>query len=249
VIGNPFTNALRSLKNAAKLRDFWLLAASFFVCGATTNGLVGTHLVPACHDHGISEVRAAGLLATMGIFDLIGTTGSGWLSDRFDSRKLLFVYFGVRGVSLLYLPLAFGNQVFALPVFAVLYGLDWIATVPPTLRLTCDAVGPNETPVVFGWIVAGHQVGAGAGALAAGTIRTVVTTYTPAWISAGDMRRCADCAHSVRMMMWKPKSVSTMWLTSPGFSENAASANGGTTCERSIRPSDPSRVAAPGSSL
>lgn len=186
-MGNPFAKALHALISAAKLRDFWLLAASFFVCGATTNGLVGTHLVPACHDHGIPEVRAAGLLATMGIFDLIGTTGSGWLSDRFDSRKLLFMYYGVRGLALLYLPLAFGDQVFGLPFFAVLYGLDWIATVPPTVKLTTDAVGADDAPIVFGWIVAFHQVGAGVGALGAGTIRTMLTTYTPAWIAAGSL--------------------------------------------------------------
>jgi len=186
-VGNPFSNALRALQSAAKLRDFWLLSASFFVCGASTNGLVGTHLVPACHDHGIPEVKAAGLLAMMGIFDLIGTTGSGWLSDRFDARKLLFMYYGVRGLALLYLPLAFGDQVFGLPFFAMLYGLDWIATVPPTVKLTTDAVGPNDAPIVFGWIVAVHQVGAGLGALGAGTIRTMMTTYTPAWISAGSL--------------------------------------------------------------
>lgn len=182
---NPLAMALGALRRAAPRRDFWLLAASFFVCGATTNGLVGTHLVPACHDHGISEVRAAGLLATMGIFDLVGTTASGWLADRFDARRLLCVYYGFRGLSLLWLPLAFGDQVFALPAFAALYGLDWIATVPPTLRLTADAVGREDAPIVFGWIVAGHQVGAGVGALAAGTIRTLLRTYTAAWISSG----------------------------------------------------------------
>jgi len=185
--GDPLSLAIRSLISASKLRDFWLLTASFFVCGATTNGLVGTHLVPACHDHGISEVHAAGLLATMGVFDLIGTTASGWLSDRFDARKLLAMYYGVRGLSLLMLPAAFGDQVFALPAFAVLYGLDWIATVPPTLKLTRDTVGGEDAPIAFGWIVAGHQVGAGFGALAAGTIRTVLSTYTWAWLSAGTL--------------------------------------------------------------
>jgi len=182
---SPFASALRVLRESARKGDFWLLAGSFFVCGATTNGLVGTHLVPACVDHGISEVRAAGLLAVMGIFDLVGTTASGWLSDRFDSRKLLFWYYGLRGLSLLWLPQAFGAQVLGLPLFAVLYGLDWIATVPPTVRLTTEAVGVRDAPIAFGWIVTAHQIGAGVGALGAGVIRSTLTTYTPAWVAAG----------------------------------------------------------------
>jgi predicted MFS family arabinose efflux permease len=182
---NPLANALRVLRESSHKPDFWLLAGSFFVCGATTNGLVGTHLVPACMDHGIPEVRAAGLLAVMGIFDLIGTTGSGWLSDRYDSRKLLFWYYGLRGLALLWLPQAFDAQVFGLPIFAVFYGLDWIATVPPTVRLTTEAVGVRDAPIAFGWIVASHQIGAGIGALGAGVIRSTMTTYTPAWVAAG----------------------------------------------------------------
>jgi len=182
---NPLANALRVLRESARKGDFWLLAGSFFVCGATTNGLVGTHLVPACMDHGIPEVRAAGLLAVMGVFDLIGTTASGWLSDRFDSRKLLFWYYGLRGLSLLWLPQAFDAQVLGLPVFAIFYGLDWIATVPPTVRLTTEAVGTRDAPIAFGWIVASHQIGAGIGALGAGVIRSTLTTYTPAWVAAG----------------------------------------------------------------
>lgn len=184
-VGDPFALAIGALRRATHHRDFWLLAASFFVCGATTNGLIGTHLVPACMDHGIPEVKAAGLLATMGIFDLIGTTASGWLSDRYDSRRLLAVYYGLRGAALLYLPLAFGTEVFGLPAFAVFYGLDWIATVPPTFKLTIDAVGPVDGPIVFGWIFTAHQLGAGAGALVAGVVRTEVQTYTPAWLGAG----------------------------------------------------------------
>jgi predicted MFS family arabinose efflux permease len=182
---NPLANALRVLRESSRKPDFWLLAGSFFVCGATTNGLVGTHLVPACMDHGIPEVRAAGLLAVMGVFDLIGTTASGWLSDRFDSRKLLFWYYGLRGLSLLWLPQAFDAHLFGLPVFAVFYGLDWIATVPPTVRLTTEAVGVRDAPIAFGWIVASHQIGAGMGALGAGVIRSSLTTYTPAWVAAG----------------------------------------------------------------
>jgi predicted MFS family arabinose efflux permease len=184
---NPFATALRVLRAGFDKRDFWLLAGSFFVCGATTNGLVGTHLVPACMDHGIPEVRAASLLAMMGIFDLVGTTASGWLSDRFDSRRLLFWYYGLRGLALLWLPRAFDAQVFGLPLFAIFYGLDWIATVPPTVKLTTDAFGSEDAPVAFGWIVAAHQIGAAGGALAAGLVRTSLLTYTPAWIAAGSI--------------------------------------------------------------
>ena len=121
----------------------------------------------------------------MGVFDLVGTTASGWLTDRHDSRRLLAMYYGLRGAALLYLPVAFGSQVFGLPAFAVFYGLDWIATVPPTLRLTVEAVGPVDGPIVFGWIFAAHQLGAGFGALAAGVVRTEISTYTPAWVGAG----------------------------------------------------------------
>ncbi len=185
VATNPLANAIGALGRSARHRDFWLLAGSFFICGATTNGLVGTHLVPACLDHGIPEVRAAGLLAMMGICDLLGTTASGWLSDRFDNRWLLFWYYGLRGLALLYLPTAFELEVFGLPVFAVFYGLDWIATVPPTVRLTTQTVGAADGPIAFGWIVAAHQVGAGVGALGAGVVRTALATYTPAWVVAG----------------------------------------------------------------
>jgi len=202
---HPVANAFRVLRESAHKRDFWLLAGTFFVCGATTNGLVGTHLVPACMDHGIPEVRAAGLLAIMGIFDLIGTTGSGWLSDRFDSRKLLCCYYGFRGLSLLWLPQAFDAHVLGLPVFAVLYGLDWVATVPPTVRLTTEAVGVQDAPIAFGWIVAAHQVGAGVGALGAGVIRSEMTTYTPAWVIAGVI-----CLVAAAAVLWIGRRAPTL---------------------------------------
>ena len=182
---SPLVHAFAVLRKGSRSRDFWLLFASFFVCGATTNGLVGTHLVPACMDHGIPEVRAAGLLAMMGVFDLVGTTASGWLSDRRDSRWLLFWYYGLRGLSLLFLPYAFRLSEGALAVFAIFYGLDWIATVPPTMKLTTDVFGRQDAPVAFGWIFAGHQIGASFGALGAGIIRTSTATYTLAWLSAG----------------------------------------------------------------
>jgi len=169
---------------AARSREFWILAGSFFVCGASTNGLIGTHLIPACMDHGIPEVTAAGLLAAMGVFDLVGTTASGWLTDRFNSRWLLFCYYGLRGVSLLFLPFALATRHIWLTGFAVFYGLDWIATVPPTVRLTADTFGRENVGVVYGWIGASHQLGASLAALGAGVIRTSLGDYRAAfWIS------------------------------------------------------------------
>ena len=185
-IANPARTALQALADGARSRDFWLLFGSFFICGASTNGLVGTHLIPAAHDHGIPEVRAAGLLALMGVFDLVGTTGSGWLSDRWDSRHLLAWYYGLRGLSLLYLPHALAGQQAGLWIFAVWYGLDWIATVPPTVRLANDAFGTVRAPIMFGWIGAGHQIGAALTAYAAGWIRTTLGDYQTAfWMSGG----------------------------------------------------------------
>ncbi|WP_163769841.1 MFS transporter, partial [Proteus mirabilis] len=138
---------------------FWLLFGTFFVCGLTTNGLVGTHMIAFCGDHGIAPVQAAGLLSLMGLFDLIGTTASGWLTDRYDPRKLLFVYYGLRGLSLLALPfLDFSAS--SLLIFAIFYGLDWIATVPPTGKLANVHFGERDAPVVFGWVMVGHQIGA-----------------------------------------------------------------------------------------
>jgi sugar phosphate permease len=177
---------LRALFWAAHSREFWILAGSFFVCGASTNGLIGTHLIPACMDHGIPEVTAAGLLAAMGVFDLVGTTASGWLTDRYNSRVLLFAYYGLRGLSLLFLPFALASQHIWLSGFAVFYGLDWIATVPPTVRLTADAFGKENVGVVYGWIGASHQLGASLAALTAGVIRTSLGDYRVAfWVSGG----------------------------------------------------------------
>jgi len=182
--GNPFVVAVAVLSRAARTRDFWLLAATFFVCGASTNGLIGTHFISACVDHGIPQVAAAGMLATMGIFDLFGTTGSGWLSDRVDSRWLLFTYYGLRGLSLIFLPRALLEQS-GLSVFTVFYGLDWIATVPPTVKLASDAFGARDAPIVFGWVVAAHQIGAGMAALGAGILRTELGDYRYAFLSSG----------------------------------------------------------------
>jgi predicted MFS family arabinose efflux permease len=195
--GNPIARAFGALAMASRSRDFWLLFGSFFVCGLSTNGLIGTHLISACIDHGIPEVRAAGLLAMMGVFDLVGTTASGWLSDRYDSRVLLFCYYFFRGLSLLFLPYS-DFTFYGLSTFAVFYGLDWIATVPPTVRLTTDAFGRKDAPVVFGWITAGHQIGAGIAASGAGLLRTELGSYMEAFLVAGFA--CAITAIMVLMI-------------------------------------------------
>jgi predicted MFS family arabinose efflux permease len=184
-VGNPGKRAVATLFEAVRVRDFWLLAGSFFVCGASTNGLIGTHMVAAAFDCGIPEVRAASLLAAMGLFDLVGTTASGWLSDRYNCRYLLFAYYGLRGLSLLFLPTALAGPSLGLGVFALFYGLDWIATVPPTVKLTGEVFGREKASIVFGWVVASHQVGAAFAAYAAGVLRTVTGSYTLAFFSAG----------------------------------------------------------------
>ncbi len=195
-VGNPVLVALRVLGRCGRSKDFWLLFGSFFVCGLSTNGLIGTHLISACIDNGIPEVSAAGLLAMMGIFDIAGTTGSGWLSDRYDNRWLLFMYYGLRGLSLIYLPYS-GYSLYGLSLFAVFYGLDWLATVPPTLRLTTDIFGKAEAPIVFGWILTGHQIGAAVAAFGAGYLRTSLETYLQAFVLAG-----IACVLTAVMVLW-----------------------------------------------
>jgi MFS family permease len=185
---SAFTAPLLALARATRSRDFWLLAGTFFICGASTNGLIGTHLIPAAHDHGIPEVAAAGLLAMMGVFDFIGTTASGWLTDRWSSRQLLFWYYALRGLSLIFLPTALATGTAtgpALSFFAVFYGLDWIATVPPTVRLANEAFGVENGPMMFGWVVAAHQVGAAVAAYSAGLTRTISGDYRPAFMVSG----------------------------------------------------------------
>lgn len=172
------------LGRATRVPTFWLLFGTFFVCGLTTNGLVGTHLIAYCGDHGIAPVAAAGLLSTMGLFDLLGTTASGWLTDRYDPRRLLVAYYGLRGASLIVLPFCnFGPA--SLGLFAVFYGLDWIATVPPTLALATRAFGAREAPVVYGWVNVGHQLGAAVAAFGAGLVRQEFGRYDPAFMIAG----------------------------------------------------------------
>lgn len=190
--------AFTALFRAARTPMFWLLFGTFFVCGLTTNGLVGTHLIAFCGDKGIAPVAAAGLLSMMGFFDLIGTTASGWLTDRYDPKKLLFVYYGLRGLSLLALPfIDFASG--SLWVFAVFYGLDWIATVPPTVKLANTHFGPREAPIVFGWVMVGHQIGAAVAAFGAGAIRVETGSYTPAFLVAGAFGLLA----AVAMVLWR----------------------------------------------
>ena len=182
--GNPFTAAFSNLARAATTRSFWFLFTTFFICGFTTNGLVGTHLIALCADQGITEVHAAGLLALMGIFDLAGTTASGWLTDRYDPRKLLFMYYGLRGISLIFLPYT-DFSVYSLSVFAVFYGLDWIATVPPTVRLSVNAFGKEKAGIIYGWIFASHQLGSAAAAFFAGVLRADLGSYLQAFMLSG----------------------------------------------------------------
>ena len=186
--GAGFVSLLMSplvvLKDAARVPIFWVLFGTFFVCGCSTNGLIQTHFVTLCHDYGLAAVTAASVLAMMGFCDFFGTIGSGWLTDRFDPRWLLFWYYGLRGLSLIYLPFT-DFTFYGLSLFAVFYGLDWIATVPPTVKLTADKFGREKAGIVFGWIFAGHQIGAATAAFGAGLTRTLYDTYLPAFFVAG----------------------------------------------------------------
>ncbi len=182
---NPISMAFGALGKAVKERDFWLLFFSFFICGATTNGYVGTFFIAMCGDHGLTPVQGSGILASMGALDLVGTTLSGWLSDRVNSRFLLFWYYGLRGLALVYLPYSFGMGDLGLSVFALFYGLDWVATVPPTVRLTNDVFGSRDAPIVFGWVVAGHQLGAAFAVLTGGVLRSSFGNYTVSTMAFG----------------------------------------------------------------
>ncbi len=178
---------LRVLRDASRTKVFWLLAATFAICGASTNGLIGTHFIPAAHDHGMAQTAAAGLLALIGIFDIVGTVASGWLTDRVDSRKLLVGYYAGRGVSLLFLPLLLTDHVRPpMLFFIVFYGLDWVATVPPTVALCRQHFG-DDGAIVFGWVLASHQIGAGLVALGAGLVRDHLGSYDLAWYVAGGL--------------------------------------------------------------
>ena len=198
--------ALGTLRDSSKSPAFWILFGTFFICGASTNGLIQVHLIPMCLDFGIPQVQAASLLAAMGVFDFVGTIVSGWLSDRYDNRWLLFWYYGLRGLSLLFLPYS-DFTFYGLSLFAVFYGLDWIATVPPTVRLTAQRFGAERANLVFGWIFAGHQLGAGVAAFGAGLTRTVYATYLPAFFIAGAL--CIVAALTVLAITRPVKTATT----------------------------------------
>lgn len=187
VRGNAARLALGTLRRAMRHRTFWALVAGFAICGATTNGLIGTHFIPSAHDHGMPETTAAGLLAVVGIFDIIGTIASGWLTDRFNPRILLAAYYAFRGLGLLVLPFLLSASVQPpIIIFVVIYGLDWVATVPPTVALCRELFG-KDGPIVFGWVFASHQVGAAIAAFTAGSLRDATGEYTAAWFGAAGL--------------------------------------------------------------
>ncbi|MDQ0843432.1 MFS transporter [Streptomyces sp. V1I6] len=194
--------ALTVLLRAARTGPFWLLAGTFAICGASTNGLVKTHFVPAAHDHGMPITAAASLLAVIGVFDVVGTIASGWFTDRFDARRLLAVYYALRGVSLLFLPILLGPSVEPPMIFfIVFYGLDWVATVPPTIALCREHYG-DDSAIVFGWVLASHQVGAAVVAFAGGVARDVFGSYDVVWYASGAL--CAAAALMALVIRRKP---------------------------------------------
>ena len=178
--------AIDTLKQSSKRKDFWYLFGSFFVCGLSTSGLIGTHFIPAAHDHGMPTTLAASLLAMVGVFDVIGTVFSGWLTDRYDPRKLLFFYFGLRGLSLFLLPsILFSTIEASTLVFVIFYGLDWVATVPPTIMLCRAVLGPQRASVVYGWGFVGHQIGGAVAAFGAAILRVQIGDYAAAFYISG----------------------------------------------------------------
>lgn len=182
--GNTVTLSLSVLREAAATRVFWILAGTFFICGLSTTGIVNQHFIPFCADNGIGPVMAASFMAMIGVFNFIGTIASGWLSDRFDNRMLLAWYYGLRGLALIWLPFS-SFDLFALTLFAVFFGLDYVATVPPTAKLAALHFGPVKAPIVFGWAFASHQFGGAVSAAAAGISRDAMATYLPAFLTIG----------------------------------------------------------------
>ena len=196
--------AFTVLRDAASSPTFWVLAGTFFICGLSTNGLIQSHFISLCADYGMPAVEAASTLAMMGMFDVVGTIGSGWLSDRYDSRALLCWYYALRGLSLLFLPYS-TFTLYGLSLFAAFYGLDWIATVPPTVRLAAQSFGRERSGVVFGWIFASHQIGAAVAAFGGGLSRSALNSYLPAFFFAGSM--CLVAAAIVWMVRRSPAAV------------------------------------------
>ena len=185
---SAFALAIDTLRQSSKRKDFWYLFGSFYVCGLSTSGLIGTHFIPAAHDHGMPTTLAASLLAMVGVFDVIGTVFSGWLTDRYDPRKLLFFYFGLRGLSLFLLPsILFSTIHPSTLVFVIFYGLDWVATVPPTIMLCRAVLGPQRASVVYGWVFVGHQIGGATAAFGAAILRVQLGDYAAAFYISGLM--------------------------------------------------------------
>ena len=198
--------ALTTLRDSARSRTFWILFVTFWICGWSTNGLIGTHFIPAAHDHGMPPTTAANLLALIGVFDILGTVASGWLTDKVDPRKLLFGYYFLRGLSLLFVSSLLGPDVHpSLFVFVVFYGLDWVATVPPTVALCREHFGIERSGVVFGWVFASHMVGAGIAASYAGVIRQETGEYLAAWLTAGGL-----CLLAAGLCLLIPRPVATV---------------------------------------
>jgi sugar phosphate permease len=198
---NALAISFSALSDAAQDRTFWVLAGTFFVCGLSTSGLVQNHFIPLCHDFGVATLTASSILAMMGAFDFVGTILSGWLSDRYDNRFLLFWYYGLRGLSLLVLPYT-NFSLYGLGLFAVLYGLDWIATIPPTVRMTSQEFGRERGPIVFGWVFLAHQLGSATAAFGAGATRDQLLTYLPAFVTAGVA--CLIAAGTILTVRRKP---------------------------------------------
>jgi predicted MFS family arabinose efflux permease len=191
-VAGAAARTLRALRDAARTRTFWLLAGTFAICGASTNGLVKTHFVPAAHDHGLPVTTAASLLAVIGVFDIAGTVASGWFTDRISPRRLLAIYYGLRGVSLMFLPMLLSDSIHPpMLLFIVFYGLDWVATVPPTIALCREHYGENSA-IVFGWVLASHQIGAALVAFLGGVARDAFGSYDVVWYSSGAL--CAIAA-------------------------------------------------------
>jgi MFS family permease len=200
--------SLAALAAAAKTKPFWILAGTFFVCGWTTNGLIGAHFIPAAHDHGMPTTMAAGLLAIVGIFDFIGTIASGWLTDKFDPALLLIFYYGLRGLALFTVPFVLGPTVEPpMLFFVVFYGLDWIATVPPTVELCRKYFGLEKSPLIYGWVFASHMIGASIAAWFAGAIRDTQGDYYIAWITAAVL--CLGAAAASALLLGSRRTVSS----------------------------------------
>jgi len=208
----PTMNAAKlafvTLKEASAHRDFWILVGSFFVCGLSTSGLIGTHFIPAAHDHGMGQVVAASLLALIGVFDVIGTLASGWLTDKFDPRKLLFFYYFLRGLSLFLLPsILFSTVHPSTLVFVIFYGLDWVATVPPTIMLCRTILGPDRATVIYGWVFAAHQIGGSIAAFGAAVLRVKLGDYAAAFYISGTL--CLVSSYFV-LQIAKGKSLASL---------------------------------------